>query len=381
MKKKIIIVLAVILIIVLGVGVLFISRNHSKNSSASQKWIKTAIMKPEENTLQPAGYITVTWKNAKQLGMVKNYTVYLDNKKVITTKKTTYECHISDVSKHKISVEVSFYNGIAIRTKEHTFYVNKKGLCMNTEMAYNVDAQKWGASWYYNWAIPEFTSESFKKIQFVPMFWSKYDTNDIVASKLKKRGYKYLLTFNEPDLAEQCDLTVEEAIEGMRDFQNTGLLVGSPATARCPVWSTTWFTSFMNRMKYEKMDVDFIAFHHYWNWYDEGAADAFLKLLDQTYQMYKKPIWVTEFAINGYKGKTKEEQEGIKQYMTDVIKGMDEREFVERYAWFPYSTTDKISPGSALLTYFSAKETELGKTYQQLGMPEGYVAPINNFDE
>ena len=376
-KKNVILIVGIVLILALSsVSSILTERQKCSDSKEARQWVKNAITEPKAETLQPAGYITVSWEDASTIGSVKNYKVYLDDKKVGNTKDLTYEVHISDVKKHKVRVEVSFNNGMILKSKDRIFYVNKKGLCMNTEMAYGVNPLEWGASWYYDWAIPELQSDWFKKIQFVPMFWSIYDTNELIASKLKGRGYKYLLTFNEPDLAQQSNLTVDEAIEGMKAFQDTGLIVGSPATAKSAPWSKTWFEPFMNRMKYEKMDVDFIAFHLYWNWYSEGGAEKFLETIDQTYELYKKPIWVTEFAIDGYMGKTKEELDGIKQYMIDVIKGLDEREYVERYAWFPYSTTAKISAGSALLTYYSAVPTELGKTYQQLGMPEGYKADI-----
>ena len=57
----------------------------------------------------------------------------------------------------------------------------------------------------------------------------------------------------------------------------------------------------MKKMKQEKMDDDmaFLALHHYWNWHTKEGAEAFLKIIDETWEMYKKPIWITEFALSG----------------------------------------------------------------------------------
>ncbi len=61
----------------------------------------------------------------------------------------------------------------------------------------------------------------------------------------------------------------------------------------------------MKKMEEQNMDVDFIPIHHYWNWYADEGAQAFLDLVDETWEMYHKPIWITEFAISGDPGKTK----------------------------------------------------------------------------
>ena len=144
---------------------------------------------------------------------------------------------------------------------------------------------------------------------------------------------RYVLAFNEPDLEEQSNISVEDAVEGMKAFMNQDIYVGSPATALCPPWSDDWFVPFMKQMKKEKMDVDFIPIHHYWNWWNEEGVQAFLDLVDKTWEMYHKPIWITEFAISGVPYRTKQMRQSVIDYMKGVIPELDKRDYVERYSW------------------------------------------------
>ena len=125
-------------------------------------------------------------------------------------------------------------------------------------------------------------------------------------------------------------------------------------------------------LKEQNMDVDFIPIHHYWNWYADEGAQAFLDLVDETWKMYHKPIWITEFAISGDPGKTKFQRKVVMRYMKKVIAGLDKKDYVERYAWFSFSPTDYKNGGSGLLNHYEGKITDLGYLYQKLGMPKGY---------
>lgn len=173
-------------------------------------------------------------------------------------------------------------------------------------------------------------------------------------------------------IQKQSNLTVDEAVEGMKAFMNQNIMVGAPATALCPPWSKNWFQPFMERMEYEGMDVDFIPIHHYWNWFDEEGAKAFLDLVKESYEMYKKPIWITEFAISGDPGKTAEQRQKVIDYMNMVLPELDKLEYVERYAWFSFNPEDYKNGASSLIQYYKGDITDLGYLYQDLGTPEGY---------
>ncbi|MFR4318754.1 MAG: glycosyl hydrolase [Eubacterium sp.] len=173
-------------------------------------------------------------------------------------------------------------------------------------------------------------------------------------------GYKYILAYNEPDREDQANMSVDTAIEGMKSLVGKGLKVGSPAAAIWPSISTDWFQPFMKKMKEEKMDVDFIALHHYWNWYTEDGAKAFLDIVDETWKMYHKPIWITEFALSGVPNRTKQTRQSAINYMKYVLPELDKREYVERYAWFSFQPSDYRNGGSAMLNTYTGEITGLG---------------------
>lgn len=377
-KKKSIIALAVAICIIIGAIVIAIQITNKnrieKINENRQQWKTSAVTFPEQGSLQPAGYITMNWNSAEKLGKVEGYKVYVNDKMIAETDgdTTTCEYYTTEVKLHSAYIEVDLENGSKVYSDIFSFYVNKKGFCLNKEMARYINADDWGVSWYYNWSITKHNYTSFQNLQFVPMMWTTAPTDKDEIAVLPKLGYKYVLAFNEPDLEEQSNISVEDAVEGMKAFMNQGILVGAPATALCPPWSDEWFVPFMEQMEKEDMDVDFIPIHHYWNWWDEDGVQAFLDLVDETWEMYHKPIWITEFAISGVPSRTEQMRQSVIDYMSGVIPELDQREYVERYAWFSFSPSDYKNGGSALFERTTGEITDLGALYQKLGLPEGY---------
>lgn len=240
-------------------------------------------------------------------------------------------------------------------------------------MSRELAADKMNASWYYNWDITPFSYYSFENMEYIPMMWTYSSTETKMIERLEKTGYKYLLTYNEPDFTDQSNLTVDEVVDAWPDFMNKGIQISSPATALCPPWSKDWFQPFMEKIDADdNLSIDFIALHHYWNWYSDEGVQAFLDLIDQTYEMYHKPIWITEFAISGDPGKNQEQLDAVIGYMKGVIPGLEERDYVERYAWFSFGSKDSRNGASALYDISTGEFTELGKLYSSVGIPAGY---------
>ena len=379
-KKAVVLMIASILVLAVITGIAIVAVKVNTNnridtiSNHAQQWKTDAITNPKEGSLQAAGYITIHWNPADEMDEVAGYKVYVNDEVIAETdgSTTTCEYYTTEVRSHDVYVEADLKHGSKIYSAIKTFYVNKKGLCVNKDMAQNIEAPEWGVSWYYDWNMEELKYTSFQDLQFVPMMWTSSPTDEKTISRFHKFGYKYVLAFNEPDHKEQSNLTVEEAVEGMRAFMNQNLLVGAPATALCPPWSKNWFQPFMERMEYEGMDVDFIPIHHYWNWFDEEGAEAFLELVKSSYEMYKKPIWITEFAISGNPGKTKEQRQKVIDYMKIVLPRLDQMEYVERYAWFSFNPESFKNGASSLIQWYTGEITDLGYLYQEIGMPEGY---------
>ena len=379
-KRNVIIgIILILLVVLLGaiVGTSIATKNRkNKINKNKSKWKTEAVISPEKGSLQPAGYITINWKSADKMGRVHKYQIYVDDKKQgeVSGNMTTFEYYTTKVSIHKVYIKAILDHGNEVNSDVFGFYVNKKGFCMNKDMAEHVNADHWNVSWYYNWALSKHNYTSFQKLQFVPMFWTTAPTDKHQAEVLKLRGYKYVLAFNEPDRADQSNMSVDDAVNGMKSILNQGLIVGSPAASVWPSASEEWFQPFMKKMKQEKMDDDmaFLALHHYWNWHTKEGAEAFLKIVDETWEMYKKPIWITEFALSGVPAWTKQTRQSAIDYMKIVLPELDKRDYVERYAWFSFEPTDYKNGGSSLINSYKGKITQLGYEYQKLGVPEGY---------
>jgi hypothetical protein len=80
--------------------------------------------------------------------------------------------------------------------------------------------------------------------------------------------------------------------------------------------------------------VDFICVHHYYADYKNAAAatENLRRYLQSVYDLYGKPIWLTEFALANWKTPaTGDAQEAYIKAAVPMLEGLP---FVERYAWF-----------------------------------------------
>ena len=299
-----------------------------------------AITSPTDNQLIAAGYIDIEWSPATT-SAVRDYQVYIDDKVVGTTTDTTYEYYTTKVKTFTAYVKARFTNGTSADTAKITFAVTKKGLGLSQDMGANVDLADMGCAWYYNWGITPSSGKQYKGIEFVPMIWGGSNAADI-ANKVNRfvdKGYKYVLAFNEPDLVGQANMTVDQAYGQWSGFMNDNILVGSPVTSTWPQASTHWFQTFMTKIDANKdYDVDFITIHCYpEDFAGAGMAEWFLReVVDWTWEKYQKPIWITEFSTQG-KNVT---ESATEDFWKAVMPGLDEREYVERYAAFGFNYAD-----------------------------------------
>jgi len=85
--------------------------------------------------------------------------------------------------------------------------------------------------------------------------------------------------------------------------------------------------------------VDFIPLHWYGADFGPGAADQLRGYLQAVHERYRKPVWLTEYALTDFSGGTprypdERQQTDFVRSSTTMLNGLD---FVERYAWFALS--------------------------------------------
>lgn len=195
------------------------------------------------------------------------------------------------------------------------------------------------------------------------MDWGYYGNKDNAhvqwLAKVKAQpGVTTLLTFNEPDGKDQANLPVDKALEAWPQEMGTGLKLGSPAGVHP---DGAWMKAFMQGVEAKKYRVDFITIH----WYGGANPNDFLGMLQRVHELYRRPLWVTEFCPADWSGKRGISPQQVADFMRVVLPEMNKRDYVERYAWFSASPDDAALGASALFAK-DGSLTELGKLYASL---------------
>ena len=342
-----------------------------ENNNRFDSWKTSAIITPEAKELKPAGNIDVAFNQfAVDDIVIDHYDIYIDGQKVnvvfadgkdilktsiYLTKTDYYQLQVVAVTKdnHEFSSNI------------RKFQVCKKGLNID-DKAVNAPVANMQESWYYNWSYTPSTNVTGSK-EFVPMIWDENSLSWLESDQVA--NYTTILGFNEPDLTNQANLSVLQAASYQDLFTKTGLRIGSPATSYP---TNEWYQEYGKTVNMD--DIDFIPVHIYYDWAGEGMAQAFLEAIDTLYQLYHKPIWVSEFGVanSGLYGANSNYDEAYKQistYLKETIAGLEARDYVERYTWFNFDDDDVNGGKTALYDQQTGQLTDLGKLYKSLGNP------------
>ena len=208
-------------------------------------------------------------------------------------------------------------------------------------------------TWMYNWET--YAPPGGKQFEFVAMLrtgsaddLSRFKTN-MPTSKAK-----YLSCINEPDIADQANMSVDQAVKIWKEVcwpqkVALGLKIGAPAISN-GASGLPWLQEFISKVQASN-PPDFYPIH----WYGSSSAD-FQSHVEKVHTAINKPIWVTEFASQ--QTSTADQ----KTFLTAAMKFLDGAAYVERYSWFAYSRTAKINDASRLLSASGAK-TDLMTLY------------------
>lgn len=190
--------------------------------------------------------------------------------------------------------------------------------------------------WYYTWQTNPIEGVAGKK--FVPMIFggnpARLEQQEAALQSQPKPAE--LLLINEPDHADQANMTVPTVVGDWSTLSSLGEHVSSPAAADL---QGPWLQKFMAQAKANGLKMDFLAVHVY----GPPNAQAFLQKLDAAYAKYHLPIWITEFAVADYSVSPKNcqvncvnhySEEQILAFMQQVLPELEKRPYIQRYAWF-----------------------------------------------
>lgn len=372
--KKTILVLVCLLFILTPIQV------SATNNQSIDTWKATAIISPEAGELKASGEIQIKFHRFMIDEMnVDHYDIYLDDQKVkevdnLDQSVIVTSIYVTQTDYYQLRVVAVTEEKYEFSSSIRKFLIAKKGLNID-DKAVTVPVADMQESWYYNWSYTPSVNVMGNK-EFVPMIWDENSVSWLESEEVNE--YQTVLGFNEPDLANQANLSVEEAISYHYLFSDSGLRIGSAVTSYP---TNEWYQNYAKNIK--MTEIDFIPVHIYYDWAGEGMADAFLEAIDTLYEMYHKPIWVTEFGLSnvglyGANSNYDEAQEQISQYLQDTINGLEAREYVERYTWFNFSVDDAGGGKTALYDQETGLLTPLGELYQSLGNPDVTDVDLND---
>ncbi|GAA0375892.1 hypothetical protein Acor_73210 [Acrocarpospora corrugata] len=220
------------------------------------------------------------------------------------------------------------------------------------------------ASWYYTWASHHHGIDTPKNTRFIPMIRAAENVTPQALAEAKSAG-PYLLSFNEPDLAAQANMTVEEALSHWPKLMEAGRVLGSPGVAFGGDQPGSWLDRFMKGAQARDYRVDFITLHWYGSDFRTQPAVSHLKsYLAAVHKRYGKPIWLTEYALIDFSnGATYASDAEQAAFLTASTKMLATLPYVHRYAWFGLPAS-KSKPGSGLF-HEDGSATESGKAFQE----------------
>ncbi|CAK7223727.1 hypothetical protein SCUCBS95973_005277 [Sporothrix curviconia] len=203
-------------------------------------------------------------------------------------------------------------------------------------------------NWSYNWGQTA-DAGAPSDLEFVPMLWGPTHSDGWSANAAAAiaDGASSLLSFNECDNVDQCNLDAASAaaahIEYMNPFSGQAR-ISTPAITNSNVAGegVDWLTAFLEACNGE-CAYDFCAAH----WYNGPETSDFLAHLVAVHEACGKPVWITEFAPTG-------SDEEISAFLETVMTAMDTDptyDFVERYSYFMAATGSLLSSSTALSAY------------------------------
>jgi RNA polymerase sigma factor (sigma-70 family) len=238
----------------------------------------------------------------------------------------------------------------------------KKGVAAWTAPDFDQALTSSKASWYYDWSPSRIDQLSAHGPEFVPMIWGAKNADAATIATAKRAGTE-LLTFNEPDMSAQSNMTVQQALALWPELQATGMRLGSPAVAANAATPGGWLDQFMAGAAAKGYRVDFITVHWYGSDFRTApAVDQLKSYLQAIHDRYHLPIWLTEYALIDFSGPSKyptpPQQAAFVTASSAMLTGLP---YVERYAWFGLAASGSET-GTALFQGTTA--TPMGIAYE-----------------
>jgi Glycosyl hydrolase catalytic core len=230
--------------------------------------------------------------------------------------------------------------------------------------------------WNYGWNLEQSPCQPTLS-NFIPMAWNGGRNISDLRNKIHNANIplyvsngtiRILLGFNEPDFAEQANMPVTVAIERWVALQELGIPLVGPSAGNA---EGIWMKEFMGNATALNLRIDYVGVHSYGG----VSFTFFVNRMTRIYNLYKKPLVLTEFASADWTATTKSQNKfnpcQVLSFMKQALPWLEETWWIHSYAWFPFSQTSVAGWPSALFDENNTL-TILGRYYQSVNNQNPY---------
>ena len=205
----------------------------------------------------------------------------------------------------------------------------KRGVGFNNMTEQEIELLSPGLSWVYNWgqSVSNYDNFTSNGVDYIPMAWSNINLANARTFLTAHPEIKYILGFNEPNIAGQATMTPEQAASRWADVETIAdefnLKIVGPAVNYSATYDPyQWYTAFLDTFCVN-CRVDYIALHFYLT-----SASSVMNSV-ASFKKYGKPVWLTEFCYD----KASSAKDQI-NFMVATFDSLETNPDIVRYAWF-----------------------------------------------
>lgn len=228
----------------------------------------------------------------------------------------------------------------------------KRGLAFNKAELTTAFTSSDKISWAWNWDSSANGLDS--NVEYVPTLWGPIDMhtarwNENAEAAIAK-GSTHLMSFNECDIASQCNLPASSAADAHVKYMNPfgdKAKIGAPSISNSNIagQGLDYLRDWVAACETKGCKYDFCNVH----WYSPlNAAETLYSHIKEASKICGgKPIWLTEFAPLADGGAEASPSESSSWLSGGVLSELDNLAELERYSFFMVAD-GKLTSGSGL---------------------------------
>ncbi len=158
-------------------------------------------------------------------------------------------------------------------------------------------------SWAYRWTYSQ--EDDLEHGQYMPMQWGGFGSSTAEILRYQPDWYgranqTTMMGFNEPDNGDQSNIEEETAAYQWPRFERMRLPLLGPAPDK---YKGTWRVAYESLAEEQGLRSEYMAMH----WYSisgasSGSPSTLINNMQTLYDLYGKPIWLTEFSTRDFVG-------------------------------------------------------------------------------